>query len=146
VRRLQTNVIVAGVSLLLGGLGFGLAGLVSKRRLTWRTRRSSWMRLSTSAPAWDSCRARRGGSGPVRVSPGHLEPDRRQPVTTSQTQEKAGHVRIEKGYAGRRPRTWVRISRSGDGPWPTKCPCSRSWWDGWIHTSAKNPLSERRIP
>ncbi|HKS52544.1 MAG TPA: hypothetical protein VJS67_11815 [Pseudonocardiaceae bacterium] len=30
----QTNVIVAGVTLLLGGLGFGLAGLVSKRRLT----------------------------------------------------------------------------------------------------------------
>lgn len=30
----QTNVIVAGVTLLLGGLGFGLTGLVSKRRLT----------------------------------------------------------------------------------------------------------------
>lgn len=30
----QTNGIVASVTLLLGGLGFALAGLVSKRRLT----------------------------------------------------------------------------------------------------------------
>ncbi|MGH3822629.1 MAG: winged helix-turn-helix domain-containing protein [Pseudonocardiaceae bacterium] len=30
-----------------------------------------------------------------------------------QTLEKAGYVRIEKGYEGRRPRTWVRITRSG---------------------------------
>jgi DNA-binding MarR family transcriptional regulator len=30
-----------------------------------------------------------------------------------QTLEKAGHVRIEKGYEGRRPRTWVRITKSG---------------------------------
>lgn len=30
-----------------------------------------------------------------------------------QTLEKAGYVRIEKGYEGRRPRTWVRLTRSG---------------------------------
>lgn len=30
-----------------------------------------------------------------------------------QTLEKAGYVRIEKGYEGRRPRTWVWITRSG---------------------------------
>ncbi len=30
-----------------------------------------------------------------------------------QTLEKAGYVRIEKGYEGRRPRTWVRITKSG---------------------------------
>lgn len=30
-----------------------------------------------------------------------------------QTLEKAGYIRIEKGYEGRRPRTWVRITRSG---------------------------------
>ncbi len=29
------------------------------------------------------------------------------------TLERAGYVRIEKGYEGRRPRTWVRISRAG---------------------------------
>lgn len=30
-----------------------------------------------------------------------------------QTLEKAGYVRLEKGYEGRRPRTWVRITKSG---------------------------------
>jgi DNA-binding MarR family transcriptional regulator len=27
--------------------------------------------------------------------------------------EEAGMIQVEKGYAGRRPRTWVRITRSG---------------------------------
>ena len=27
--------------------------------------------------------------------------------------EQAGLVEVEKGYAGRRPRTWVRITRTG---------------------------------
>jgi DNA-binding MarR family transcriptional regulator len=30
-----------------------------------------------------------------------------------QTLEAAGYVRVEKGYEGRRPRTWVRISKAG---------------------------------
>lgn len=30
-----------------------------------------------------------------------------------QTLEEAGYVDVEKGYQGRRPRTWVTISRSG---------------------------------
>lgn len=30
-----------------------------------------------------------------------------------QTLEAAGYVRIEKGYEGRRPRTWIRITKSG---------------------------------
>jgi DNA-binding MarR family transcriptional regulator len=29
--------------------------------------------------------------------------------------EEAGYVKIEKGYAGRKPKTWVRITRSGRG-------------------------------
>jgi DNA-binding MarR family transcriptional regulator len=27
--------------------------------------------------------------------------------------EEAGMIQVEKGYAGRRPRTWVRITRQG---------------------------------
>jgi len=27
--------------------------------------------------------------------------------------EEAGMIQLEKGYAGRRPRTWVRITRQG---------------------------------
>lgn len=30
-----------------------------------------------------------------------------------QTLEAAGYVRIEKGYEGRRPRTWIRITKDG---------------------------------
>lgn len=30
-----------------------------------------------------------------------------------QVLEEAGYVRVEKGYSGRRPRTWVRITRAG---------------------------------
>ena len=30
-----------------------------------------------------------------------------------QTLETAGYVRIEKGYEGRRPRTWIRITKDG---------------------------------
>ena len=30
-----------------------------------------------------------------------------------QTLEEAGYVRIEKGYEGRRPRTWIRITKDG---------------------------------
>jgi DNA-binding MarR family transcriptional regulator len=32
-----------------------------------------------------------------------------------QVLENAGYVKIEKGYAGRKPRTWIRITRSGRG-------------------------------
>ncbi|MGH2719758.1 MAG: winged helix-turn-helix domain-containing protein [Actinomycetota bacterium] len=31
-----------------------------------------------------------------------------------QTLEEAGYVAIEKGYEGRRPRTWIRITRAGE--------------------------------
>ena len=30
-----------------------------------------------------------------------------------QTLEEAGYVHIEKGYEGRRPRTWIRITKDG---------------------------------
>ena len=30
-----------------------------------------------------------------------------------QVLEEAGYVEVEKGYSGRRPRTWVRITRAG---------------------------------
>ena len=30
-----------------------------------------------------------------------------------QVLEEAGLVRVDKGYAGRRPRTWIRITRAG---------------------------------
>ena len=30
-----------------------------------------------------------------------------------QVLEEAGYVEVEKGYSGRRPRTWVRITRNG---------------------------------
>ncbi len=31
--------------------------------------------------------------------------------------EEAGMIQLEKGYAGRRPRTWVRITRQGPTAW-----------------------------
>ncbi|CAN5338244.1 hypothetical protein BH20ACT5_BH20ACT5_05300 [soil metagenome] len=41
--------------------------------------------------------------------------------------EAAGYVKVKMGYVGKRPRTWLRLSRAGRTPTPATSPrCRRS--------------------
>ena len=48
--------------------------------------------------------------------------------------EDAGLIRVEKGYAGRRPRTWVSITRQG------RAALAARWtrWRGWSASTARS--------
>jgi DNA-binding MarR family transcriptional regulator len=46
-----------------------------------------------------------------------------------QVLEQAGYVKVEKGYSGKRPRTWARITRSGRKAFRTEIQALRGLLD-----------------
>lgn len=52
--------------------------------------------------------------------------------------EQAGYVKVEKGFIGKRPRTWLSLTRAGRQAWERHLAALRSIAD-WQPTSAPDP-------
>ena len=58
--------------------------------------------------------------------------------------EKAGYVEVRKGYVGKRPRTWLRLSRQGRTAFAAHVAALRAIADGALPPAGAGPAADQR--